>query len=603
MPRRKKPTVPDQPLPQPVKTPRRHARRRRQTDTTSASASSSSSSSRPVGSTSAARKAETRNEILRRKRLLLRQQYLKACEQSFNLVDLPEDVLDKILLHVLDAPTATRRTLENKSLGNWELITNIGASHPVLYKVIAKLVHSIVINPNDIIDPPELVIAADSLKALHIRGHSLTERILHEFAMSGNEQKGPLVRLEGLHLENIDIPTDPFTKIIHQSKSLKSFGLSFTNLPELPSVMTGLLPSFTALRSLKLHGVSNLTGDCIVSICENSKRSLTHLSLRYLRHPSVADGCLYSISKTCLSLTSVDLEHLIHCTQGSIFTLCTFVNDLRSLRLVDLSLSQAQLHKILLHNSATLNELSLEDTISNPTVTDIDLLTDILCMILSSVRASDDISSHLHTLDLRNIPTFTDFHMIRLLESSAHKIRSVTVRHSMNVGDTTCFQLNKHIARTLQYLDLRNCVISDYGLHCLSEDCRHLAALYIGSDGSNVAWHDVGLYNNCVVSNDGLDKVFAACGHKLRHFLWETPRAVLPGDGPIRFHTVGNYGIDAKQLAMSLKSLCKNLLTVEVNWLRPPNNLVAKRAECDLAFFELDYALPRVHITLDREPL
>lgn len=564
-PSRSRPTVPAQPTPPPQhRLPRRHRRRRRNnTQTTSAPTSSfaavSSSSEQPPAQAS----------------------------KGPGLLDLPDDVLHQIFLCVIDSPDASA-TLCYKSLHNWEYAIWIGRAHPRLYRVLKRIINTVRIYSSDTATPDEIAFTLPSLRHLTLDSHSLAPQFLHTFGSLSSPSA-----LQSLHLENVQVPFQPFIQLVNSTRHLSSLTLSFITLRDIPHAIAATLKSLSSLRTLRLHGLSGLTGSCLASLCNASSDVLDTLSLRYLRHETITDVVFTKhIAPICLSLTAIDLEHLTQVSAQAVHAFFRqYAPRLSQIRIADLPLSQRQIHDVLL-SAESLADLA----IANVSITD----PEALALVINNAISN----SCIQRLDVRGIYSLTDVDVATMLNSSNYiHLPLLTVRNSPLVGDDTCSIIAGRAGESLRVLDLRGCIISDAGLVALANECHGLRDIALGSDGTQVPWHDAPLYRSDELSNYGFDELLMACGQTLRHFFWETPRVVVPGDGPIRFESLGIKNLHAGRLAQALSQNCANLIRVEVNWLRPALSHLAERAACDLRFFELDKQHRHVSVFLDKEPL
>lgn len=562
--RRSRPTVPAQPTPPQHRPPRRH-RRHRRNNTQPSSASTSSSTA--VSSSS--------------------EQRAGHAPKRLGLLDLPDDVLHLIFLCVIDSPDASA-TLCYKSLHNWEYALWIGRAHPRLYLVLKRIINTVCIYSSDTATPDEIAFTLPSLRHLTLDSHSLAPQFLHTFGSLSSP-----TALQSLHLENVDVPFQPFIHLVNSTRHLSALTLSFITLRDIPRAIAATLKSLSSLRTLRLHGLSGLTGSCLASLCNGSSHVLDKLSLRYLRHETITDVVFTKqLAPVCLSLTAIDLEHLIHVSAQALHGFFRqYAPGLSQIRIADLPLSQRQIQDILLC-AESLFDLAM----ANVTITD----PEALALVINSAITN----SCLQRLDVRGIYSLTDVDVATMLNSSScNQIPAFTLRNSPLVGDDTCSIIARRAGESLRVLDLRGCIISDAGLVALANQCHGLRDIAFGSDGTQVPWHDAPLYRSDELSNYGFDELLMACGQTLRHFFWETPRVVVPGDGPIRFESLGIKNLHAGRLAQALAQNCAKLIRVEVNWLRPASSHAAERAACDLRFFELDNQHRYVSVFLDREPL
>lgn len=562
--RRSRPTVAAQPTPPQHRPPRRHRRRRRNSSQPS---SASTSSSTTVSSSS--------------------EQPAAQAPRRLGLLELPDDVLHLIFLFVIDSPDASA-TLCYKSLHNWEYAIWIGRAHPRLYRVLKRIINTVCIYSSDTATPDEIAFTLPSLRHLTLDSHSLAPQFLHTFGSLSSS-----TALQSLHLENVDVPFQPFIHLVNSTRHLSALTLSFITLRDIPRALAATLKSLSSLRTLRLHGLSGLNGSCLASLCNASSHVLDKLSLRYLRHETITDVVFTKqLAPVCLSLTAIDLEHLIHVSAQALHSFFRqYAPRLSQIRIADLPFSQRQIHDVLL-----CAESLFDLAIANVSITD----PEALALVINSVITN----SCLQRLDLRGIYSMTDVDVATILNSSScNQFPAFTLRNSPLVGDDTCSIIAGCAGESLRVLDLRGCIIFDAGLVALANQCHGLTDISFGSDGTQVPWHDAPLYRSDELSNYGFDELLMACGQTLRHFFWETPRVVVPGDGPIRFESLGIKNLHAGRLAQGLTRNCAKLIRVEVNWLRPPPSHVAERALCDLRFFELDNEHRHVSVFLDREPL
>lgn len=507
----------------------------------------------------------------------------KPCPPIIRLIDLPDDVLRHIFLHVLDAPDLSA-ILEHRSLDNFEYALWIARAHPALHRILTHTIHTLLIHRNDTITPDEVTVISPELRHFSLICHSLGGRFLRSMA----DKCPPMLR--SLHLEDIDVPDNAFINLIASCR-LTSLSLCFVTLSDVSSSLTKAATSLQQLRRLSLHGFSTLRGENLYTLCSQAGPALQELSLRYVRHMTFTGECLLQLTAVCPNLKSLDMEHILFESPHSIFSFCEhYALSLTSLRLCDIPFWEPKLYSLLM-TASQLVQLSIGDCHAVPYLTDGDAFANAL--IFSTKQ--------LDTLEICDAHSLSDMHIGQILNSASH-LSSLVLRHLTGVGEAIFTVIATAQGPNLRRLDLGGCVITDAGLQALATNCTGLRDIALGSDGFQVTWHDAERYETSL-SNAGIDALLKACGSSLTHFFWESYRTVLPGNGPIRFQALGVSHFHAKSLAISLASFCPHLLRVEVNWLRPHTSRIYERAECDLAFFNLDRKLPHVAVFLDREPL
>lgn len=498
-----------------------------------------------------------------------------------SLLDLPHEVLELIFLYVVDAPHLSR-SFANRSLQNFDYALWLARAHPRLMMVFRRTIDKLIVLWNDPVGPDDVALLSPSLRELSVVGHSLAARFLNSLV------KAPPLLLRVLHLGNVAVLPEAFRTVVSATR-LRSLSLSFVTIQSLPVVLVDIAPHLAGLTQLRLRGLSNLDDVSLLTVCRSVGKSLCNLSLRYLRHVSLNDQVLQSISAICPNVTDLNIEDVRHTTRQGVFDFCwSYRLSLTCLRLRDVRFSLPTAVR-LLGACAPLREFALQDMDAAYENTD-----DLVNILI-------DAQSSLETLDLRS---FFRLHGDEVYEVVRYmrNLKGLTLRRGLAISPSA-WELILLPLRGLRNLNLRGTYVTDETLSVIGECCPHLEEIALGGDGHELTVEMAAQYDPYSVSNHGMEKLLEGCGESLREFFWETPRTVLSLQYGFFYRVLGVEELVAKGLAVSLRKHCRRLQRVEVNWLRPQVAQVAQRAACDLAFIELDESNPRLMVYLDTEPL